>query len=174
MDLHQGSILGATIFYSYILLAFLLTGSIINSLLRSYPSVQRHTVNKKGLLLRCSLAFLSFAVLSYHMLLFLIDSYKAWSLRQNIPLPGLNPLRPESWKDFHPWIWATESSLFIDFAMAAFEKKETAVWTFIALCWELYQAQYMTGFCMCFVLFFYNKYNCLYCSYNAQNLLRFP
>lgn len=155
----SSNLLGALIFFSYIAAALALTATVIYDIYTAYHGRRTHPdtqdlhlgLSKSALPLRLTLAFLSFTTLSYHMLSFLIDSYTAWSLATDRPLPtsilGSQSLLGIS-GDRTPleiWTWATSSTLFQNFAEAICRPSGHYWWTQKALVfsfvWNVYMAE---------------------------------
>ena len=124
---------GALIFTVYVVSALFFTGVIIAMLLyspqsahgsssSSSPKTRDRLSHGKRLQIFASLSVLSFAILSYHMMDFLIVSYKAWALERDTEVPqrlfghdGLIDLR-QGITRVYIWQWLTSSTLFQDFA----------------------------------------------------------
>jgi hypothetical protein len=97
----------------------------------------------------CALAVLSFATLSYHMLHFLIQSYRRWSLRKQVPFPkGVSSHGAfrslEIITRIHVWQWAKESTLFDDFARVLGGEPRRFWWTHLVLVYSLGWNLYMS------------------------------
>lgn len=124
---------GAVIFIIYVVSALFFTGIIVgilsyspesthrSSSLSSTKTHQRSSHENKVQIFK-ALSTLSFAVLSYHMMSFLILSYKAWALERGIELPqeflgpnGLIDIQHGT-SHLYIWEWLTSSVLFRDFA----------------------------------------------------------
>ncbi len=129
----ESNLAGAVISIIYVVSALFFTGIVIGILLYSPESThrslsssstkkhQRSSHENKVQTFR-ALSKLSFAVLSYHMMSFLIYSYKAWALEQGIELPqkflghdGLIDIQHGTTR-ICVWEWLTSSTLFRDFA----------------------------------------------------------
>jgi hypothetical protein len=143
------SYIGAFIFLSYIVLALYATLSIIISLFAQYKALFNTPTNDAKLnnaraaraqhiKIYAFLASISFATLSYHMLMFLIPHYLAWS-RQNTP--SLSSVI--SLSKLHTWM--LESTLFQDFAADLVANAPNALWTQSAILatwfWNIWMAQ---------------------------------
>lgn len=167
----QDNVLGAVVFFSYIVAALLLTGILCidvqkafsNRVLSTVQRQQRQTPRqvkeagpdrKASTSLLAALATLSFAVLSYHMLNFLILSYQSWSSSAPI-LPATLPATPQvTWHAFHSalgnlssgniWTWAVESTLFRDFAEVICNDSHRFWWTQAALVYSYTWNVYMS------------------------------
>ena len=120
--------LGTTLFLSYILLALYFTSSISLSLYTQYkriPSAELPQDIKNARIRHIKiytfLASISFALLSYNMLGFLMTSLTAWARTKNLlgVRVGLG--------DFGGWM--LETSLFESFAQELVRKRPSAVWT---------------------------------------------
>jgi hypothetical protein len=141
---------GTTIFLSYIIAALYATVAITWSLYSQYSSIFNGPVPKKDEKLGATrtararhikiyafLASLSFATLSYHMMMFLITHYLEWSSKKN-----RNPseVTTEQLKR-----WMLESTLFQDFAQDLVKNAPNAAWTQAAILatwfWNIYIAQ---------------------------------
>ncbi|KAL5404169.1 hypothetical protein PMIN06_003283 [Paraphaeosphaeria minitans] len=135
--------LGTTLFVSYILLALYYSLSISSSLYAQYkrlPSLRLaedvKNARSRHIMIYAFLASVSFAILSYNMLNFLIQSLTAWARTQNIlgrrvSLLGLR-------------YWMLETSLFGTFAQELVGNRPSAFWTQAALLqtwfWNLWMA----------------------------------
>ncbi|KAF2438169.1 hypothetical protein P171DRAFT_424267 [Karstenula rhodostoma CBS 690.94] len=139
--------LGTTLFLSYILLALYFTLSISTSLYAQYkrlPSLKLaedvKNARTRHIKIYAFLASISFAILSYNMLNFLIQSLTVWARTQNllgrrVSLLGLR-------------YWMLETNLFETFAQELVSKRPNAFWTQAALLetwfwnvWMAYKAQ---------------------------------
>ena len=128
------NIVGAIVFFTYIFAALAFTGFIVTDILylsgqrkQDAPNLRKSSRKRDAKISRgvrrtivplCALtAFISFSVLSWNMLLFLVESYKTWAARRSLPLivPRYDALgiRTQAW---FIWSWATDSSLFQQFA----------------------------------------------------------
>lgn len=151
------NVLGALTFTLYVLSALVLTTYISISLLRTYNTVSLSSVQHARIQLFATLATISFATLSYHMLHFLINSYRAWALQQPhlITLPqggnGLGETVADAWSKVDVWQWLKDSTLFEDFAHEALGSQGRSWWTVIALCASIHWAVSMSidGECLC-------------------------
>lgn len=143
------NVTGALVFFGYIVAALIFSGLIGGDLVKEYHLTwERQRMEGKGrkgkdsrkLLTKlqvpilAALSTLSFAILSYHMLSFLIQSYQRWAL-------------PESWRYVSVlkiWRWSTSSTLFQDFAEAINKDASRSWWTSLALtytfAWNVYMA----------------------------------
>lgn len=115
----QPNLLGATIFWLYIVLALIFTFFAIESILKSSnPARHKHVATFS------IIAAISFSTLSFNMLHVLIDSYSTWSERQVVPLA----LSPSS-----VWQWSITSTLFRNFGEAIVLDDARFLWTQSAL-----------------------------------------
>lgn len=138
---------GALIFLSYMLAALLLTAFICRDLINQYLSLSKSLWNKSDLHTRlrtfASLTFLSFTVLSYHMIDFLLESYQQWAIDRDIELPlrvyGRSGLFGSSHHrtPLYLWSWMKSSTLFQDFARSICEPQEHFWWSGQALLFTL-------------------------------------
>lgn len=120
--------LGTALFLSYILLALYFTFSISLALYRQYKRIPSAKVSQdvkdarvRHVKIYAFLASISFAVLSYNMLSFLITSLTMWARAKNLlgmRVEGLGLGR-----------WMLETGLFGSFAEELVGKKSSAVWT---------------------------------------------
>jgi len=127
--------LGASIFISYIIAALVLVYLISGELDARY---RRLVAQKKGnasqwkqFKLFVTLSSISFAVLSWNMLHFLITSYNAWSARQVSALLHTST----SYVDLavSVWQWTIHSTLFLDFARSLCASQSGYWWVMQAL-----------------------------------------
>lgn len=153
------NVIGALIFFSYIVAALLLSTLIVGDLwwlnyVRNYMREKgsKHVTKLSWINFGISVALsvLSFSVLSYHMLNFLILSYSNWCDARGISVPeailgarsvvGIGGSRTP----LHVWRWATSSTLFQDFAEVICGDPESWLWTQTALlysyAWNTYMA----------------------------------
>ena len=119
---------GAIIFTAYVASALFLTALIAYNLISAYRALplsylsQKHGVStiNSHIQVFFALTVLSFSVLSYHMLNFLIQSYNSWAKEWGIQLPlsvfGNEGLFGREGVQLHVWQWLTGSTLFLDFA----------------------------------------------------------
>lgn len=131
---------GAFIFICYILAALVATSSITLSLWRQYRALNdssRQAIEAR-LQVFTALAFLSFSLLSYHMLHFLIVRYSNWRQHRSYDTTEPNI----DWKlSFNAvigfaediWAWLSTSSLFQDFANTICSNASRYWWTSQAL-----------------------------------------
>ena len=143
------NLLGALLFSAYVTSAILLTGIITYTLYRTHQSRLIASLDspnnqpqseEKHIQLFASLAALSFSVLSYHMMHFLIVSYAAWSTERQIMIPdrlfgegGFIVMGNSPGMDLHIWHWLTTSTLFLDFAEIICQDSAKYWWTQQAL-----------------------------------------
>ena len=118
------NVLGAIVFFSYIVTAIGLTWVILSDLSKAYGTFSRskaNTIHRSNLILVfASFAAISFSSLAYHMLNVLIYSYAQWAADINVALPrtfiaALKGLTNESFYS-NIWTWAKSTTLFQDFA----------------------------------------------------------
>jgi hypothetical protein len=88
-DDHAQNVAGAVLFIFYIFAALVLTGWIFLDLYQvsSQPPLRSNWKHRQRVNAFSSLAALSFATISYHMLSFLITSYSEWALARGCSLP---------------------------------------------------------------------------------------
>lgn len=122
------NVLGAVIFIAYVLSALFVTSFISYKLLYRYLALSPCYLNQQHGLASIAahiqsfliLAIFSFSILSYHMLGFLILSYKEWAMKQGLPLPRsvfeLDGILGRGSVKLFVWRWLTSSTLFLDFA----------------------------------------------------------
>ncbi|KAL8722408.1 MAG: hypothetical protein Q9225_001087 [Loekoesia sp. 1 TL-2023] len=138
------NVTGAVIFVGYVLAALLLTTLIVVNLYRAYLSRPSWSSKEPSRVSNqfqvfVALAVLSFSTLSYHMLNYLIYSFRAWAEPEGLAiLPGLHiskGLLSSSNLGFtaHLWQWLTESVLFYDFAKTICQNSANFWWTLQAL-----------------------------------------
>lgn len=106
---------------------------------RARKETRRATANDSGRKVRQglrmlfpALALVSFSVLSWNMLSFLIVSYSEWAKAQDVPitLSASTFLRVRS-QSLHIWQWSTGSNLFESFAEDLLKDDKT--WTYVRL-----------------------------------------
>jgi hypothetical protein len=124
--------LGTTLFLSYILLALYFTFSISRSLYGQYKRIPAlklaegvKDARTRHIKIYAFLASISFAILSYNMLKFLIQSLTVWARTQNLLGRRLSLL------DLR--FWMLETNLFGTFAAELVSKRPSAFWTQAAL-----------------------------------------
>lgn len=134
---------GAIIFVLYVVAALIFTGFICKDLINAYLYLPRFLYQQRSLQknvqIFAGLATLSFSVLSYHMMDYLIESYQEWANPRGIKLPdqfygkdGL--LGPASERaPLYIWTWLKTSTLFYNFARTICEPYEHYIWTEQAL-----------------------------------------
>lgn len=144
---------GAILFWLYIVAALLLTGFITTnlwSLYRNASAAANKTRRRGRIRLFSGLSALSFSVLSYHMLYFLIDNYKNWALLHHAEIP--RSLTGVLTRDtaLKTWEWSHTSTLFRDFARELCEQPGHYWWTCQALLfsfqWNVFMAVQGTRF----------------------------
>ncbi|RYO41108.1 hypothetical protein AA0111_g1035 [Alternaria arborescens] len=144
------SYIGTTIFLSYIVAALYATIKIIYSLYSQYTVIfhASSTANDEKLgaakaararhiKIYAFVASISFATLSYHMLMFLITHYLEWSGDKSRSLSNVSVEKLKR--------WMLESTLFQDFAQDLVKDAPNAVWTQAAILatwfWNIYTGQ---------------------------------
>jgi hypothetical protein len=145
------SYIGATIFLSYIVAALYATFTITYSLYtqyntlfnkpyRSAKDVKRDAakvVRARHIKIYAFLASISFAILSYHMLMFLVTHYLEWAGDKNRSLSDVSGDKLKK--------WMLESTLFQDFAKQLVKDAPNAVWTQAAILatwfWNIWMGQ---------------------------------
>jgi len=124
---------GAAIFIGYMVAAVVLTGLIIQSLRKSYNEVTTkyggRALNYGLLYAYIGAASLSFVVLSYTMLSFLIASYQEWCHDRHVLVSTLSPSGIIS----SIWNWTISSTLFLDFARSLCSTPAGHYWVMQAL-----------------------------------------
>ncbi|EMD64362.1 hypothetical protein GGP41_006782 [Bipolaris sorokiniana] len=142
--------IGTTLFLSYIVAALYATFAIIYSLYSQYATIFGGPASKKDEKLDAArtararhikiyafLASLSFATLSYNMLMFLITHFLEWNAKNS---PSPSAITIEQLKR-----WMLESTLFQDFAQDLVKNAPNASWTEAAILatwfWNIYMAQ---------------------------------
>jgi len=125
---------GASIFISYIIAALILTYLITGELDIVYRRVlaRKQGSSSQWRQFKTCVAFssISFGVLSWNMLNFLITSYNAWSSKQH-PALSTSP----SYLDIgiSIWQWTIHSTLFLDFARSLCATRSGYWWVMQAL-----------------------------------------
>ncbi|CAA9966040.1 hypothetical protein PTMSG1_09399 [Pyrenophora teres f. maculata] len=132
------SYIGTTIFLSYILGALYSTFKITFSLRKQYTAIFHAPTPEKDGNVKASkearakhikvyafLASISFATLSYHMLMFLITHYLEWSGAKTLSLTNVSIDKLKR--------WMLASTLFYDFAQDLVRDAPNAVWTQAAI-----------------------------------------
>jgi hypothetical protein len=118
------NVLGAIVFFSYIITAVGLTWVILSDLSKAYGTFSRskaNTIHRSNLILVfASFAAISFSSMAYHMLNVLIYSYAQWAADINVALPrtfiaALKGLTNERFYS-NIWTWTKSTTLFQDFA----------------------------------------------------------
>jgi hypothetical protein len=144
------SYIGTTIFLSYIVAALYATIRIIYSLYAQYTAIfntsslakdgkanAARTARARHIKIYAFLASISFATLSYHMLMFLITHYLEWSKDGSRSFSNVNAEKVKR--------WMLESTLFQDFAQDLVKDAPNAIWTQAAILatwfWNIYMAQ---------------------------------
>ena len=149
---------GALIFTAYVFSALFLTIFLTRSLLIAYnSSLPNATPRNRNaaqptssflptrLLTHIFLSVLSFSVLSYNMLFFLIVSYTTWAHYRHLPLPDgligregalyavMRGVVGQGGTKVEIWEWLTTSTLFQEFAMVLCDDWARYTWTCMAL-----------------------------------------
>lgn len=145
------NVLGTGLFLSYTLAALCLVTILSVSLYRRYAFIfsVRGRAEERGELkaardarsrhvkIYAFLASISFAVLSYHMLNFLIESYLRWGGLRDISKAGV------SVEELKRWMF--ESMLFESFARELVHDGPSAVWAQIAILGTWFSNVWMAG-----------------------------
>ena len=139
-QVNEANVAGSVVFLSYILAALLLTGFVVYDLMRKYLLSSNHARHfQVQVQIFSTLSVLSFSVLSYHMINFLLVSYKAWAVSRNDFTVEINSLEDVLTEI---WAWLKDSTLFQDFAHTICDTSARYVWTVQALLmtmgWSLY------------------------------------
>lgn len=122
MDLDVGeNIVGAIIFFAYIVAALALTSIIVADIFltrsNQEPAPNAKHISRRPASLYWTAALVSFSVLSWNMLSFLLVSYSRWAEEHQMITSGFytSPTKflEQAW---YVWVWATSSSLFETFA----------------------------------------------------------
>jgi hypothetical protein len=140
------NVVGALLFYAYMIAALGLTGLICKDLCRDYSCRSLSRAQPKGkndaqtpaprswrVPALMILSGISFVTLSYHMLNFLVQSYHARYPAYNLSDVSL----PSIWK------WSVESTLFRDFTEVICNDPRRFLWTNAALAYSLGWNTYM-------------------------------
>ena len=128
----QLNLLGATIFWLYILFALILTATIIETILEISPSNQGQHERRKQTRLFAALALISFTTLSYNMLNVLIQSYTLWARQHGLTVADTS-IRSI-------WTWSITSTLFQDFGEAIVQNSARYLWA---------QTNFLATLCVC-------------------------
>ena len=154
------NIIGAILFFGYIVAALVFTGIIVLDIGRLTSAPNTHDCKSESIphdvSARCSIlsgrpllfsvaATISFAALSFNMLSFLVVSYSTWSLEHHITLS--QPFRNVAdirWQLWCIWSWATNSNLFETFAKDLLSTEESRRWTVLALLYHYGWNSYMS------------------------------
>lgn len=135
----QTNYVGASIFVSYIIAALAVTLMLIKSLWGMYQRIPQgalsHAFVQRLWLFTC-LSLLSFCVLSYNMLSFLIHSYLTWSKMHS----GVGESLLQS-----IWTWMTRSTLFFAFGRELVSSQQSLRWTKVALSASMASNFYMSS-----------------------------
>ena len=148
------NVIGACIFVAYVLAALFLTACLTHHLFIKYTSLP--VPRKESLATKiqtcAALSAISFSVLSYHMLNYLIQSYYDWALSHSLPVP--NALwRSAFWSKSHIWTWLRTSTLFQNFAQTIVSNDERFWWTGQALLWTMGWSVFMSIEGRCFIVY---------------------
>jgi len=153
------NVFGAVLFLSYIAAALALTSIIIYDLYKLYErgkhldgpeNPDRITKKRRKMQVLVASSVLSFSMLSYHMLNFLIRSYQMWSQAHCVSLPhSLLSLRSISElysnvAGLQIWRWSKSSTLFLDFAETICDEPRRFWWTAQALVYSMAWNMYMS------------------------------
>lgn len=164
MDTHSDqNTVGAVIFFCYIIAALVLTGLILEDLRQAHLNkyyIQRRRPRDNNrpasrengfkISIISSLAVLSFSVLSYNMLNFLVQSHQYWARRetaasmQRHSTTGTYLVYLKNILTADIWRWAVSSHLFQDFGEALCCEPGRSWWTQLVLLysfgWNLYMS----------------------------------
>ncbi|KAG8623251.1 hypothetical protein KVT40_008227 [Elsinoe batatas] len=139
------SVLGASVFWSYIVAALAFTAICINVIRTITPPP--NPSSSRARLLFTILAVFSFCTLSYHMLNVLILSYRTWSQSRSVPLPacfiGPGCLIGNGRQSLHMWEWSKTSTLFQDFGIALTLGSDRWVWANASLAMTFTRVAFM-------------------------------
>ena len=143
---------GAVVFVIYVIAALFITAFLSSNLFVTYVSLDsayKRLIDKK-LRFMAILSCISFSVLSFNMLNYLIVSYAAWAHSRTISLPAgwyellesiFYPDRPPR---LHIWQWLKTSTLFRHFAQTICMPNGAFWWTGQALvttmAWSIYMS----------------------------------
>jgi hypothetical protein len=136
------NVLGAIIFFSYILAALGLTGLIFSDLFKAFEAFSKSKANTSHrhslVLVFATFAVISFSSLSYHMLNVLVHSYTEWADVATVPLPqtfwgALSGQTDAASSFLNIWTWAKSSTLFQDFTKVICNDPVRFWWTQQAL-----------------------------------------
>lgn len=138
------NVTGACLFIGYVLAALILTAMIVLDLYQAYRYRLSFTPKQtkpasKQLQVLVALAVLIFSSLSYHMLSYLISSYRDWAQFKGLAVPS-GSYSPDYLLSssklgiiVHLWQWLTESALFYHFAKTICQNSAIFWWTLQAL-----------------------------------------
>ncbi|KAH8722976.1 hypothetical protein GQ44DRAFT_686080 [Phaeosphaeriaceae sp. PMI808] len=143
------SYVGAAIFLAYIATALYATFNITYSLYTQYNHIFQFSAKQdeslkaakaaraRHIKIYAFLASISFSVLSYHMVSFLIEHYLEWSGDKTRDLSAVSIEKIKS--------WMLDSTLFLDFARDLVENRSNAVWAQFAILgtwfWNVWMAR---------------------------------
>lgn len=147
------NVLGALIFFGYIIAALVLTWRIFSNIVAlmmrkstetervgkwdggNWSSSQKRALStkrrkekerSKGWRYFPVAASVSFAVLSWNMLMFLVNSYMTWTTKKELPLADdLRTLHGIAFQLQQIWAWSTHTTLFQTFAEFLLSSPET-------------------------------------------------
>ncbi|KAF2221483.1 hypothetical protein BDZ85DRAFT_17745 [Elsinoe ampelina] len=143
-DDSYSSVLGASVFWSYIVAALAFTAICINVIRTTTPT---NLSSPRARLLFSILATFSFCTLSYHMLNVLILSYRTWSQSRSIPLPdyfiGPGCLIGNGRQPLSLWEWSKTSTLFQEFGIALTLGSDRWVWANASLAMTFTRVAFM-------------------------------
>ena len=147
----QMNYIGATVFWLYIVAALFFTSVVIRKLV-TIPQARgtEHAQRQQGVVVFAVLAGVSFATLSVNMMNVLIQSFQAWSQRNNIdPFDSILE---------NVWRWSITSTLFQDFGEAIVKDTARYLWSEAALLATFSTCLYMgaEGTCTNLVVFRYS------------------
>ena len=147
---------GALIFTAYVISALSLTLLIAQNLYASHKKLKQSETSKvtrdlgTRLQIFTALAVLSFSTLSYHMLFYLVISYRGWARENGITLPqqllgDRSLLGSEDQRvQLYVWQWLTSSTLFQDFAQTICGTSARFWWTqqalLVTMAWTVFMS----------------------------------
>lgn len=155
----------ALLFWAYIIVALLASIIVIYDMKKLYKNHEQELAIKSksydtskttdqedcrhGVVLSLSLSLISFSVISYHMLSFLLHSHHAWLEHNRRILSDMSTDQQETLQSFpglaqRLWQWSVEASLFSNFAKAICDGTEQFWWTQLVLVysfsWNVFMA----------------------------------
>ena len=145
---------GAIIFTAYVIAALLLTALLSRDLVNAYLYLPKSLRNQDGLHKQlqavAGLCVMSFSVLSYHMMDYLIESYQTWANNRGIALPyqlcgKMGLLGSEQQRaPLYIWTWLKTSTLFQNFAQTIVVPSEHFWWTqqalLVTMAWSVFMS----------------------------------